>query len=34
MASWVDGEYRVLWEFGEAEIINIVDYGTHKEVYQ
>lgn len=33
MASWVDGEYRILWEIEKENTIDIIDFGTHKEIY-
>lgn len=33
MSSWIDGEYRIVWEMSENNIISIIDFGTHKEVY-
>lgn len=32
-SSWVDGEFRIIWEYGEDNAIHILDFGTHKEVY-
>jgi len=32
-ASWVNGELRIIWDYGEDNTIHILDFGTHKEVY-
>ena len=33
LASWVDSDFRIIWEFSQHGAISILDFGTHKEVY-
>ncbi len=32
-ASWVNGEYRIVWDYEKENRISILDFGTHNEVY-
>lgn len=33
-SSWVEGNYRLIWDFNEQDKILIYDFDTHNKVYK
>jgi mRNA-degrading endonuclease YafQ of YafQ-DinJ toxin-antitoxin module len=33
LASWVNNDYRIIWNFKKENHILLLDFGTHNEVY-